>query len=166
MKGLLVILVILVVVFVVVTLTGEDAEQAASAPAPENLPIWRQPIPPGTRLVDSADVDLNIEATRRDKGTQTLLEFRITEEHGYMVDGIRLNFWYRFQDDETGEWIDDPNEVEHFIKTRLGFNETLVDSTPLLDVEFRHLGSDLATSTTKDWGVRLVSIVRAMEPAN
>ena len=163
MKGLLAILVLLAIVYLVVTFTGDDGEQAAATPAPKTLPLWDQPIPDGTRLVDNDRVSVNVEATRRNKGNQMLLEFRITEEHGYMVDGIRLNFRYRFQDEESGEWIDDVNAVEHFITERLDFDGELVDSTPLLDTEFKHLGSDLKASKSDDWGVEVIAFVRAME---
>ena len=132
----------------------------------EKTPLWEKEIPEGTKLVegDAPPPKLNVVASRRNEGPHSLLEFQVSEEHGYMVDGILLQFWYHEKDAETGEWIEDSKRIGYFVKKRLGFNETVVDSTPLLDVEFQHLGIDLSATTTENWLVSVASYARAMMP--
>jgi len=145
---------------------AEKAKVSDTSAAEGDTAPWEQDIPAGTKLVekDAAPPKLNVVAARRDEGAHSLLEFEISEEHGYMVDGILLEFWYRKKNEETGEWVKDSKRVGFFIKQRLGFNETIVDSTPLLDIEFEHLGIDLAATTTENWQARVVNYTRAMVP--
>ena len=139
-----------------------EPEQPESK-ATMHVPIWNQPIPAGTELLPDGTGKVNVTARRRTNGQQNLIEFEISEEHGYMVDGINLEFWYRFKDKDTGEWVDDTKMIGFFVKDRLPFNETLVPSTALLPIEFKHLGADLAASTAENWGVRVVDYHRAMK---
>jgi hypothetical protein len=164
MKPLLLLLVLLLGVGVYMLLVKEDpnAKSGPAQPVTQGVPIWEQPIPDGTELVDKKDVRLNVRAERRDANNKNLLDFHITEEHGYMVDGARVEFWYRFKDEDTDEWIEDSNRISHFIRDRLPFNDTLVTSTVLRPIEFRDLGADLATTTTENWGVRIIDFSRAM----
>ncbi len=166
LKVLVVILIVLVIAFVYVTRT-EKSPQDMPEPVGEDTKqgYWEKPIPEGTRLVTDRTPKFNVEVVRRNEGTQPVLEFHITEEHGFMVDGISVEFWFRFKDDDTGEWIDDTKTIKYLCRARLGFNETLVDKTVLLDTEFQHLGIDLLSTTSDNWGAQVVEWMRVMEPA-
>ncbi|GJM25754.1 MAG: hypothetical protein DHS20C16_21690 [Phycisphaerae bacterium] len=166
MKILIAVLALLLGVAAYVTLTARDVEDdVPTGQVQSNIPIWRQPIPEGAKLVESGLAKINVKPVRRNEGDRYKIDFHVTEEHGYMVDGITVQFWYRFKDSESGDVIDDPHKVNYFVKGRLGFNETLVESTPLTDLEFEHLGRErLGASTGENWGTKVVKYARAMEP--
>ncbi len=161
MKALIAVLLVAVGIAVAYSLYTKDAPVHPPADKSQNLPIWRQPLPAGTVPVPAEQVKLNVRIERRDQGDRHEVVFYINEEHGYLVDGIRLHFWYRFKDEDTGEWIDDINRVEHFVRDRLEFNETLVTSTTLRKPDYPGLGVDVMTTTTDDWGVAVVNFERA-----
>ena len=169
MKVLVVLLLVLAAVVGYMYVINPSASNPTPEPVEEaqtHQAYWEEPIPAGTELVEKTLPRFNVVTVRRSDTPQNILEFQITEEHGFMVDGIRIEFWYCFVDDETGELIEDVNSVEHVCTKRLGFNETLVDSTPLIDDEFRYLGIDLAETTSENWKARVMDFARAMKPAN
>ncbi|HNO77891.1 MAG TPA: hypothetical protein PKN33_07500 [Phycisphaerae bacterium] len=166
MKILIGVLAIALGVAAYLTLTSKSADEVAEDTQfkPE-LPIWEQPLPDNVKLVESGLAKINVKPVRRNEGERRMLDFHITEEHGYMVDGITVQFWYRFKDPESGDIIDDPHKVNYFVKDRLEANETLVQSTPLLELEFKHLGNERVTaSTDENWVTRVIKYSRAMEP--
>ncbi len=165
MKILIPVLAVLLGVFAYIKFAMEDAPQEEdSPPAQSVVPIWQQPIPQGTKLVEAGLAKINVKLVRRNEGDRYWMDFHVTEEHGYMVDGITVQFWYRFQDEESGDIIADPHKVNYFVKQRLGFNETLVESTPLLELEFNHIARErVGASTGENWGTRVIKYVRAME---
>ncbi len=166
MKILLVVLVVLLGVAGYVAYVGKDAKpEVVPSEAVVNTPLWQQPIPEGAKLVEEGLAKIHVKPVRRNEGNRNWMDFHITEEHGYMVDGITVRFWYRFKDKESGDWIDDVRKIDYFVKKRLGFNETLVESTPLMTLEFEHLGPEVAVSTGENWNVQVVKYSRAMEPA-
>jgi len=167
MKPLLII-VMLVLVGVLVFVQTRPKTEPASPPSPSiqaGAAAWQGDIPEGTTLVPKGQARLNVQPMRRTDGNKVYLDFHITEEHGYMVDGVRVEFWYRYKDDDSDAWIEDSKRVDFFIRERLPFNETLVASTVLLNEEFEHLKLDLAATTTENWQVRIVDYNRAMQRA-
>jgi hypothetical protein len=129
----------------------------------DTTPEWEKPLPPGARELKKSDPTpkFTVVTRRRDVGKQARLEFEITEEHGYLVDGIRVFFWYREEDPETGEWKRDERRIEHFIKDRLNFNDTLVTSTTPREIEFRHIGVPVSETTSDNWEAEVVHFFRA-----
>ncbi len=166
MKILIGVLAVLLGAAVYMTMTGTSSTpEAAPQQTESNVPLWQQPIPEGTKLVESGLAKINVKPVRRNEGDRCVMDFHVTEEHGYMVDGITVKFWYKFKDAESGDVIEDPHTINYYIKGRLGFNETLVESTPLLDLEFNHLNFDEVRASTGDnWGTSVVKYARAMEP--
>ncbi len=164
MKVLIVILVALLAVggYVYVQNQSPPPPTPTSAPAP--IPVWQQPLPDNMQKVDEGNVDISITPVRVNKGKQAVLEFHITEKHGYMVDGIKLRFWYKFKDEDSGEWIEDTKKISHFVNKRLEPNETLIDSTVLIEAEFKHLAIDLTATATENWSVEFEDYMRAGEP--
>jgi hypothetical protein len=166
MKVAVFIVLILALVGALVYQNTQSKQAAAPTPTPQlNTPEWDSGIPANAKEVKGRTPKINVVTVRRNNGTQSVLEFHITEEHGYMVDAIQLRFNYRFQDPETGDWIQDPKRIDYFVNQRLGFNETLVANTVLLDMEFQHLGIDLSATTTENWEVEVIGFGRVMEPA-
>jgi hypothetical protein len=159
---------ITILVITSVLLSGACEKSGASVqPTPSpviNTPIWEKEAPAGWQEITDKPVNVQVDWERVQKGSQSLLQFHLTEEHGYMVDGISLEFWYRFKDEKTGAWVDDPKKIGFFVPNRLEPKKTLVASTPLLDIEFKHLGADLGASKKENWGVKYVANMRAMEP--
>jgi hypothetical protein len=155
-----------VAVSAVLLATACEKSDAPMQPTPSpkiNTPIWEQPIPEGmTLLPEDAPVKLRIKWERVNRGSQARIEFHITEESGYMVDGVELIFWYRSKND-AGEWVEDGRPVNFFVPDRLMPGETVVTSTPLLHAEFVHLNTDLAATTTENWLAEIVGYRRAME---
>lgn len=167
MKILISILAMVLGVVAYFTLAGKSTTTEESQPvAASNVPIWEQPIPDGTKLVTEGLARINVKLVRRDEGNRNWMDFHITEEHGYMVDGITIRFWYQFKDEESGDLIADTHTVDYFVKNRLEPNATLVESTPLLDIEFSHLGTAMPVSTSDNWVAQVVAFSRAMEPAS
>ncbi len=165
MKILIAILAMILGVAAYFTLTAKETpEDDVQSEVVVNVPIWEQPIPEGTRLVDKGLAKINVKTVRRNEGNRSWMDFHVTEEHGYMVDGITVRFWYRFKDAESGDIINDTHRVDYFVKNRLEPNATLVESTPLLDLEFEHLGPVVTGSTNENWDCQVVTYVRAMEP--
>lgn len=163
MKVLLPVLLLLVGVLLYVTLGPKPAPSPTPTPVGEQSKLpWDQPAPAGTEPVANGDVRLHVSAERRNENGRINLDFHVTEEHGYMVDGVRLYFWYRFKDEDSGEWVDDALRIDHLIRDRLGCNETLVASTIILDAEYRDRGIDLAATTSENWGVQVIGFARAM----
>lgn len=144
----------------------DKSKQAATEPPSPTTapPVWEEPIPAGWTEIKDKPVNVKVDWVRTNKGQQNILEFHLTEEHGYAVDGVNLEFWYRFKSEKGDEWVDDAKRVGFFVRERLMPKQTLVASTVLLPIEFKHIGPDLAASTRDNWGVECVGHLRAMEP--
>lgn len=165
MKILIVVLALLLGVTAYVTWNSKDAtSKLDSPPAQSHVPIWEQPLSEGVKLVESGLAKINVKLVRRNEGDRYWMDFHVTEEHGYMVDGVTVQFWYRFKDRESGDIINDPHKVNYFVKNRLGSNATLVESTPLLELEFQHIALErIGASTGANWGSKVIKYSRAME---
>lgn len=163
MKPLILIALLLVGILLYTMLRTEPAPAPTAAPKlTQGDAIWDQPLPEGTEQLPEGAARVHVAVARRNEGGKNYLDFQLSEEHGYMVDGVRVEFWFRFKDEDTGEWIEDTNRIDHLIRERIPFNETLVSSTVLLDLDFRDQGIDLASTTTENWGARVVNYSRAM----
>ncbi len=166
MKIIIAVLAVLLGAAAYLTLTASDApDDGVVQPAKSQVPVWEEPIPEGTKLVEAGLAKIHVKPVRRNEDDRCWIDFHITEEHGYMVDGINLKFWYRFKDTESGDIIEDPYKIGYFVKTRLGFNETLVESTPLLEIEFKHIDrAEIAATIGDNWGTQVTKYGRAIEP--
>jgi hypothetical protein len=164
MKALL-LLTLLIVAGVFLYMSFAPVPVPAPTPTPaaqQGDAAWQAPIPEGTELLPDGQARLHVRPVRSNENGKVLLEFHITEENGYMVDGIRVQFWPRLTNEATGERVDSPQRVDYFIRERLEFNDTLVASTALLEAEYEGLDIDLAATDSDDWGARVVGYVRAM----
>jgi len=149
------------------TNAGGAATEESSAPN-ANLPYWEQPLPSGYKLLEEGkSPKFDVRCVRVFDKPQDILEFHVTEEHGWAADGVRIEFWYRFKDADSGEWIEDTmNAVAHVARKRLDFNDTLVDFTTLLPIEYRHLKLDPGETDSENWQAKVVDYARVMESTN
>jgi hypothetical protein len=156
-------------VFLFTRKTGDNTTITEATSQPKsNTAYWNEPLPSGYKLLeDGKTPKFDVECVRIFDKPQDILEFHVTEEHGWAADGIRLEFWYRFKDEDSGEWIDDKmNAVAHVARKRLDFNETLVEFTTLLPIEYRHLKINLGDTNSENWHAEVVDWARVMEPAD
>ncbi|MCB9849527.1 MAG: hypothetical protein H6817_02345 [Phycisphaerales bacterium] len=167
---ILIVLLVAAVAGYLVFTSGSGSNPTTTAPQgsaqPTNaLPIWQQPLPPNTELVPEGQAKLHVEVVRRNENNKAYLDFNISEEHGYMVDGVQVEFWFRFKDEDSGEWIESTNRNVFFVRERVPANETLVASTILRDMDYRNEGIDLPATVSEDWGARILEYTRAIMPA-
>lgn len=166
MKVLVVVLVVLVAIGGYMLLGGNSADKAPSpTPVAVVAPIWEQPLPAGMELVPEKDVALKVQHTRRNDKGKVILDFEISEEHGYAVDGINVGFAYIGKDakPEGGAEVESP-VVVYFVPERLEAGKKLAASTVLVDLEYQDLNLDLPSTKTEDWESDIVSFSRAMRP--
>jgi len=168
MKPLLVILILVACALGYVAFTQEkpDTEEATSTVKAQDtiVPYWEEPLPDNLKLLDRDEQPrFNVVCERVNANSQNKIRFHITEEHGFLADAIRLEFWYRFYDEDSGEWIDTDSRVAHVARERLEANDTLTEETVLLPIEYRRLGIDLAATTSDEWQAEVVSWARAMQ---
>jgi len=152
-------------VFLVTRKNPGPQNTGPAEPANRKLPYWEEPLPPGYKLLGEGKTPkFHVVCERIMDKPQDILQFEITEEHAWAADGIRINFWYRFKDPDSGEWIEDTHRVAHVARERLDFNQTLIEFTTLLPIEYRHLGLDPGETTTENWRAEVVEWARVMEP--
>lgn len=163
----------IVLAIVAVALAVYVFTRPKTAPTENSIPVhetqtpyWEEELPPTMKLLSpDKSPRFNVLCERVMTTAQNTLAFHITEQHGYAADGVRIRFWYQFQDEDTGEWIEAGNKVDHVARKRLELNGTLVEQTALLDIEYRELGINLAATTSENWKAEVVEWARVMEPA-
>ncbi|HRX85581.1 MAG TPA: hypothetical protein P5572_11235 [Phycisphaerae bacterium] len=162
MKPLIIVLVLLVGVLAYTLLKPSADQSAATSTAPTlNKPIWEQPIPEGTELVPAGEAAINVRVGRRNENNKALIDFDLSEEHGYAVDGIRLTYRY-VGAGNADKPAATSKAIGYLVPQRLDFDSTLKTSTVLMDVEFKDLDVDLAKTTAADWEATVVTYERAI----
>lgn len=143
-------------------------DSGRAQPANIKIPYWEEELPPGYKeLGEGKTPKFNVVCERIHDKPQTILQFHVTEEHGWAADGLRIEFWYKFKDEDGGEWIEDTDpkgRVAHVARERLEFNETLTEFTSLLPIQYRHLNLDPKDTDSENWKAEVVGWVRVMEP--
>lgn len=112
-------------------------------------PPFYNPDVEGDKPDEDPELDVTCELTY--EGPRAVLNFTVTERHGWYVDHIYVEFWY-VEEDENGELRQIGDPVQHLCKKYLDFDDTLRDNTTLLDVEFEELDG---FGTTENWRVRV-----------
>ena len=108
----------------------------------------------GVETDEEPEFDLQLEA--RMEGSKSVLEFTITETHGWGVKGVLVRFWHKIKDEETGEWIEDPDfSTNPFICNKpLQLGQPLVYRTVLAEAELDQLPDGLLGSS-EEWGAEV-----------
>lgn len=122
------------------------------------------PIIGGVKTDQEAEFDVQLEA--KQEGNKSVLEFTITETHGWGVKGVLVRFWHRIKDEETGEWIEDPNfNTNPFVCNKaIQLGKPLIYRTVLADVELDQL-PDGSMGTTEEWGAEVAGNRGVFKPA-
>ncbi|HEY3243928.1 MAG TPA: hypothetical protein VGM03_11315 [Phycisphaerae bacterium] len=133
-----------------------EEEDLSSMPATAALPPWEQPDPPNSRNPDvTPEFDLQVELHR--EGPRNVLYFYITERHGFLADGILVEFWHQRLDPATGEWIQDGTKIGYQCRGRLDFGGSLVENTTLTELEMSEVGD---VGTSENWQARVAACLR------
>lgn len=104
---------------------------------------------------------INVGLELRHEGLRNVLYFTVTEEHGWYVDHVYIEFWY-VQTDENGEERKLGDPVVYLCHNFLGYGKTLVEGTTLLDVEFPELEGNYGT--TENWRARIQKTGKVLAP--
>jgi hypothetical protein len=123
---------------------------------------------PGMKEIDPALAEFDVQIERRNEGPQYRLYFHVTEKNGHAAAGITVAFWYRYKDDDTGQWVDHPKQITFFMKKPLMPNQTLTDYTTLWEAEWRDQVDfkEVVASTSENWQGKVVNCMRLMTKAD
>jgi len=137
----------------------------SATPPPVTAPIAEKPEPcdpevDGEPIADQ-DPEFDVGVDLRQEGPRHVLEFTVTEKHGWAVNCVYVEFWNQEWDEETQVYAPNDYRITHLCKFPLGFNETLVDSTTLIGTD---LPEGVEIGTRDNWGARVVQWGRAFSP--
>ncbi|HUU85831.1 MAG TPA: hypothetical protein VM243_20225 [Phycisphaerae bacterium] len=109
--------------------------------------------------------EFNVAVEARLEGTHPVLEFSITETHGWAVTHLYIEASHGFTNEETGEW--EPNSALRnpprlLCKGYVEFGKTLVDKTTLTTIEMMQIDHELGTS--ENWRARVYKWGRVYQP--
>jgi len=152
-KPLLIVLVLVLIGLAAYTLLGTRSEVVPEVPETTVKPNSFEAEPENGIETDELP-EFQVQVTPKKVGGQNKLEFAMTEAHGWWVNHIYVEAWYRELNEETGEWerkMERP--VQYLCKDVLRFNETLVEETTLTDPELDDIGGD--PGTTENWEGRI-----------
>ncbi|MFQ5489451.1 MAG: hypothetical protein ACE5GE_01910 [Phycisphaerae bacterium] len=119
----------------------------------------------GVKTDEEPEFDVQLEAKM--DGNKSVLEFTITETHGWGVKTVLIRFWHRIKNEETGEWIKDPNfHTNAFICNKpLEIGKPLVYRTVLAEVELDQVPDGLI-GTSEEWGAKVEGHGSVYKPAD
>jgi len=107
---------------------------------------------------------LHIDVAVDTSSGKNRLVYNITEEHGYYVETLWVDFWYKDAEHPTKE--ESLLVVTHPIENYVKANETLTGCIELNPAELEDVGGDIGT--TENWGARIYrkegSRARAQNP--
>lgn len=105
--------------------------------------------------------EFHVDVELRLIGPRNVLEFTITEAHGWYADFVYVEFWYG-EKDEDGEWNQVGDPVVYMCHHFLDYGATLVENTTLMDIEFPELDGEFGT--TENWQARVNDWRRVLAP--
>jgi len=161
-----------IVLLVLIALGAVVWQKQQSAQTYDNVkervenPIERTDQRPGFFNPDAKGVkpdiapELNVDVELTKEGPRHVLNFTITEKHGWYVDHVYVDFWY-VKIGKNGHEKQVGNPVQYLCHHYLDFGATLVENTTLLDVEFPEL-SDFGT--TENWRVAIRKWGKVLAP--
>ncbi|HUU85832.1 MAG TPA: hypothetical protein VM243_20230 [Phycisphaerae bacterium] len=119
--------------------------------------------------IDGVETDeepeFNVVVDARMEGTRPVLEFSITETHGWAVTMLYVEASHGTISEETGEWAQNTelrNPPKLLCKEILDFGKTLVDKTTLTTIEMLQINQDLGTS--ENWRARVYKWGKVYKP--
>jgi hypothetical protein len=93
--------------------------------------------------------EFNVVVEALIEGKRSVLEFSITETHGWAVTMVYVEASHGFINEDTGEWeqnLDLRNPPKLLCPDILDFGKTLVAKTTLTGIELEQVGGELGTS--------------------
>ena len=108
--------------------------------------------------------DFHVDVEARTAGARAMLEFTVTESHGWGARGVYISFWHRIKNEETGEWEPDPDfdRVTFLCKEPVRIGEPLVYETTLTSVEMGQLRGELGDS--EEWAAEIDQTMEVRKP--
>lgn len=118
----------------------------------------------GVETDEEPEFDVQLEAMM--EGNRSVLDFTITETHGWAAKGVLVRIWHKIKDPETGEWIEDPDfETNPFVCNKpLQLGKPLIYRTVLADAELNQL-PDRLMGSSEEWGAEIVGDRGIFKPA-
>ncbi len=111
-------------------------------------------------LEPDTDPDFHVGVELRWDNQKAILDFTISESHGWYADYLYIDFWY-VEEDENGELRQIGDPVTYMCHNYLPFGETLVEYTTLLDIEFDQIDD---FGTTENWRARVGTWDKVLAP--
>ncbi len=112
---------------------------------------------PGEDPPDELEFDLNVWVD--DADDKNRLYFSISEVHGYYVESLNLDFYYKSTADTTYE--DSKLRLPVYINNYIKAGETFTDFVEVVDAEIDSVTDDIGS--TENWGVEVTGYGRARE---
>ena len=163
-------LVIMLLVLVIALLFYRFAMQDRSATLPDDPPPAKtveEKFNPqtfdGIETDEAPEFDV-VVATRRE-GRRNVLDFTITETHGWAVTQILVRADHGWPNEETGEWERDPALTvppKILCRDMLHFGKTLVAKTTLTPIEMGQIGDELGTA--ENWRAEVYQWDKVYKP--
>ncbi len=125
--------------------TKHEAENPVVPPKVDQTAQYTDPNVEGVEPDGPPDFNVGVEL--RMQGEKGILDFTITEAHGWYAEFLYIDFWY-VAIDENGEERQIGDPVTYMCHHFLPFGETLEEYTSLLDLEFKELDG---WGTTENW---------------
>ncbi len=118
--------------------------------------------PGGVPTDEPGDFHVDVEA--RKEGARNVLEFTVTESHGWGALAVYIRFWHQVKKADTDEWEQDPvfDPVTILSEHPLKLGEPLVAKTTLTGPELRPLNGELGTS--EEWAAEVSQTKEIRKP--
>jgi len=158
MKPRLIILIVmaagLAAAFAVRSSSPPKAGEGEKETGDEGKMVWQFELP-GEEPEEEADFDVNVRVDTSTGKNRLVLE--ITEVHGYYVEYLVADIWYRGakETEEAGSLLTLTHRMNRYLKA----NETLVECLELVPRELSFVGGTIGTS--EDWEAEITSYNRA-----
>jgi hypothetical protein len=165
-KSLVVILLVLVIALLCYRFGVQDRSQTLPdepAPAKTLEEKFNPQTVDGIETDEAPEFDVVVET--RMEGRRPVLDFTITETHGWAVTLIYLRADHGWTDQETGEWERDPALTvppKILCPDMLHFGKTLVAETTLTSLEMGQIGNELGTA--ENWRAEVYQWGKVYKP--
>ena len=145
-KPLLIVLLLILAGLAVYMFVREKPDDRAELSEEDEKPVGFFEVPENAVLTDEIP-EFQVQVTPKTDGPKQIVEFSITEAHGWAVKAVYVRAWYGEPNEETGEW--EPKmarPVELLCREILGLGKTLVASTPLTEADRNNLAGKFGTA--------------------
>jgi hypothetical protein len=108
--------------------------------------------------------EFNVVVDAKKVGNRNVLEFTVTETHGWAVGHVYVEASHRTLNEESGEWEQTQGHtVQLLCKGIVDFGKPLVDNTTLTDYDLDRL-PDREMGTSENWEGRVYKWGKVLKP--